>query len=400
MIKIELDGTIGAAQQLIPETLASGVPWLNSETVSHAIGYAAKPELAASYFGSFIAWMDDDTWDGNSDSSLFLLSRYRNETPGPYVMSEFAQNDASGRGLSRTGGSLQSLSLALPENGFASTYPYVVWTEAGMDTSIVDDSPMQSIYVRVTQQGLALLDDFSTGGKFRRQGLNAIANDINLFGEVDGRVVMIDGRPLEGQSIEFISPLGATVKASPDGTILYDPRGVPGLLALKRGEQRTESFVYQVDNFIHQAEAIVSFTVIGRNRWHNVLNPFDVTNDGRTDPLDVLRIVNDLNSNGTRELSQEDDETTPPAYFDVDDDGTVSPLDVLRLVNRINGVGNGEGENDSPMEMESRSLASPVGQRSDRTRTDAIDAVLAAASFQSLWEEIAKRREAKLGIRN
>ena len=84
----------------------------------------------------------------------------------------------------------------------------------------------------------------------------------------------------------------------------------------------------------------------------------------------------------------------------MDDDGTVSPLDVLRLVNRINGVGNGEGENDSPMEMESRSLASPVGQRSDRTRTDAIDAVLAAASFQSLWEEIAKRREAKLGIRN
>ena len=396
VIKVEMDGTIGLAQQLIPETLASGVPLLNSDTVSHANGYAAKPELAASYFGSFLAWMDDDTVDGNNDSSLFLLSRYRNETPGPYVISEFEQNDASGRGLSRSGGSLQSLSLGLPEYGFASTLPYMVWTEAGMQTPGSGDSPLQSVYLRVTQQGLALLDDFSTGGKFRPQGLNALANDVNLFGEGDGRVVMIDGRPLEGQSIEFISPLGATVKASPDGTLLYDPRGVPGFLALKRGVQRTESFVYQVDNFIHQAEAIVGFTVIGRNRWHNVINPFDVTNDGKTDPLDVLRIVNDLNSNGTRELSQEDDETTPPAYFDVDDDGTVSPLDVLRLVNRINGAGNGEGESGNPFDMEVSSPLSPIGRKSYRIRNDAIDSMLAAASAESLWEEITKRKESRI----
>ena len=394
VIKVEMDGTIGVAQQLIPETLASGAPLLNSDTVSHAIGYAAKPELAASYFGSFLAWMDDDTLDGNSDSSLFMLSRYRNENPGPYVMSEFEQHDASGRGLSRTGGSLQTLSLGLPEFGFASTLPYVVWTEAGMQTTELDDSPLQSVYLRVTQQGLALLDDFSAGGKFRRQGLNALANDANLFGEGDGKVIMIDGRPLEGQSIEFTSPLGAKVTASPDGTILYDPRGVPSFLALKRGEQRTESFIYQVDNFIHHAEAIVSFTVIGRNRWHNAVNPFDVTNDGRIDPLDVLRIVNELNSDGTRELSQEDEENAPPAFLDVDDDGTVSPLDVLRLVNRINGGGNAEGESHGL----SDDTTIPIGQKSDRIRTDELDALWAAGGFQTLWEEVTKRRG--LGIRN
>jgi hypothetical protein len=338
--------------------------------------------------------MDDDTLDGNSDSSLFMLSRYRNENPGPYVMSEFEQHDASGRGLSRTGGSLQTLSLGLPEFGFASTLPYVVWTEAGMQTTELDDSPLQSVYLRVTQQGLALLDDFSAGGKFRRQGLNALANDANLFGEGDGKVIMIDGRPLEGQSIEFTSPLGAKVTASPDGTILYDPRGVPSFLALKRGEQRTESFIYQVDNFIHHAEAIVSFTVIGRNRWHNAVNPFDVTNDGRIDPLDVLRIVNELNSDGTRELSQEDEENAPPAFLDVDDDGTVSPLDVLRLVNRINGGGNAEGESHGL----SDDTTIPIGQKSDRIRTDELDALWAAGGFQTLWEEVTKRRG--LGIRN
>jgi hypothetical protein len=140
----------------------------------------------------------------------------------------------------------------------------------------------------------------------------------------------------------------------------------------------------------------VSFTVIGRNRWHNVLNPFDVTNDGRTDPLDVLRIVNDLNSNGTRELSQEDEETTPPAYFDVDDDGTVSPLDVLRLVNRINGAGNGEGEIGNLLDMAVGSPLFPAGRQSYRIRNNAIDAVLAAASAESLWDEIMKRKESRI----
>jgi Ca2+-binding RTX toxin-like protein len=388
VVTIELDGAIGAARQLIPETLASGGPLLNSDTVSRAIGYAAKPELAASYFGSFLAWMDDDTFDGNSDSSIFILSRYRDTVAGPYVMSEFERNDASGRGLSRTGGSLQSLSLGLPENGFASTYPYAVWTEASMETTAVDDSRIQSVYLRVTQQGLSLVDDFSAGGKFRRQGLDVLANDINLFGEIDAKVVMIDGRPLNNQPIEFTSPLGATVKANPDGGITYDPRGVAAFRALKRGDRLTESFVYRVDNFIHQAEAIATFTVIGRNRWHNEQNAFDVNNSNSIDPLDVLVIINDLNSQGVRELPHDDDETVPPAFLDVDDDGTVSPLDVLIVINKINSDRNGEGEGESIAAV----IDTRFGSRPSAIRPEEIDAVMAAASTQFDWEEVTLRK--------
>ncbi len=388
VVTIELDGTIGAARQLIPETIASVGPLLNSQTVSRAIGYAAKPELAASYFGSFLAWMDDDTYDGNSDSSIFILSRYRDTSAGPYVMSEFERNDASGRGLSRTGGSLQSLSLGLSENGFASTYPYVAWTEASMETTGADDSRIQSVYLRVTQPGLTLVDDISVGGKYRRQGMNLLANDINLFGEIDAKVVLIDGRPLDDKPIGFTSPLGATVKANPDGSITYDPRGVAAFRALKRGARLTESFVVRVDNFIHQAEAIATFTVIGRNRWHNERNAFDVNNNNSIDPLDVLEIINDVNTQGIRELLQDDEESVPPAFLDVDDDGTVSPLDVLMVINRINSDRNGEGEGEAMAAV----LDSRLGSNASEIRPEEIDAIMAAASTQFVWEEVTLRK--------
>ena len=333
--------------------------------------------------------MDDDTFDGNSDSSIFILSRYRDMDLGPYVLREFEQSDASGRGMSRTGGSLQTLSLGLSEDGFSSTYPYVAWTEAGMQTSEADDSRMQSVYLRVTQQGLSLVDDVSTGGKFRRQGINMLANDANLFGEIAGKVVMIDGHPLNNMPIEFTSPLGALVKASPEGLITYDPRGIPRFQSLKRGERLTESFVYRVDNFIHQAEAIATFTVIGRNRWHNDRNEYDVNNNGTIDPLDVLVIINDVNAFGGRELLHDDDETVPSAFLDVDDDGTVSPLDVLKLINRINldrNSGGGEGE--------ARVAVSDArfGSTSRIIRSEEIDSLMASANMQSLWEDITIRK--------
>jgi hypothetical protein len=199
---------------------------------------------------------------------------------------------------------------------------------------------------------------------------------------------MIDGRPLDDKPIEFTSPLGATVKANPDGGITYDPRGVAAFRTLKRGARLTESFVYRVDNFIHQAEAIATFTVIGRNRWHNDVNEFDVNNNNSIEPLDVLVIVNDVNSQGVRELLQDDDETVPPAFLDVDDDGTVSPLDVLIVINKINSDRNGEGEGESIAAV----IDTRFGSRPSAIRPEEIDAVMAAASTQFDWEEVTLRK--------
>jgi hypothetical protein len=82
----------------------------------------------------------------------------------------------------------------------------------------------------------------------------------------------------------------------------------------------------------------------------NPILPFDVTADGRVDPVDVLAIINLLNrfskpdwlaSNGP--LSSED--LASFQYYDVNADGSVDPLDVLTIINLLNRrEGNGEGE--------------------------------------------------------
>jgi len=75
---------------------------------------------------------------------------------------------------------------------------------------------------------------------------------------------------------------------------------------------------------------------------------FDVNRDGFITALDVLLVINDINSKGTRSLS--------PCYFnefpngpfvDVNADGFVSPADVLDTINYINSQivsGRSEGE--------------------------------------------------------
>ena len=78
-------------------------------------------------------------------------------------------------------------------------------------------------------------------------------------------------------------------------------------------------------------------------------NPYvstDVDRDDSTSPLDVLQIVNALNSNIPRSLNAPTSSSQLPnfAYLDADGDGSLSPLDALVLINLINSRGSGEGE--------------------------------------------------------
>jgi len=71
---------------------------------------------------------------------------------------------------------------------------------------------------------------------------------------------------------------------------------------------------------------------------HNTFDPMDVDDDGESTPLDVLAVINMINS---QSASSKD-------FVDVDDDNTVSPLDALIIINQLNslptGQGGGEGE--------------------------------------------------------
>ena len=82
--------------------------------------------------------------------------------------------------------------------------------------------------------------------------------------------------------------------------------------------------------------------------WQNSRFLNDVDNDGFMSPLDVLAIVNELNS--PQYHTQQNARLVPRTnsnlpFFDVDGDGFVSPLDALIIINAINrGSSGGEGE--------------------------------------------------------
>ena len=86
--------------------------------------------------------------------------------------------------------------------------------------------------------------------------------------------------------------------------------------------------------------------------WQNLINKFDVNGDDSVDPLDVLTIINLINSRaGTSDSAKlpEFNPATPSqfSFLDVDADNSLSPLDVLQVINFINNRAfgrSGEGE--------------------------------------------------------
>lgn len=77
--------------------------------------------------------------------------------------------------------------------------------------------------------------------------------------------------------------------------------------------------------------------------WHNANNPNDVDADNTVSPLDVLTIVNYLNTVGSGPVTG----SSPPPYLDVDSDNFISPLDALVVINYLNSLSNGQGEGEA-----------------------------------------------------
>ena len=70
--------------------------------------------------------------------------------------------------------------------------------------------------------------------------------------------------------------------------------------------------------------------------WQNPKNPLDVDGDNSVSPLDVLALINELNTNGSRQLDANGPVQGVKTFFDVDGDGSISPLDVLGVINFLN----------------------------------------------------------------
>ncbi|MFN6162612.1 MAG: GEVED domain-containing protein [Planctomycetota bacterium] len=112
---------------------------------------------------------------------------------------------------------------------------------------------------------------------------------------------------------------------------------------------------------------------IGQNPYTNPLNKYDVNGDTFVSPIDVLQIVNYINS-GLPSRPPMPPVAVPP-YLDVDSDGFISALDVLNVIDFINanlpgGSGGGEGEGEGARDVGNLWIAAPpapVSQANQRT---------------------------------
>jgi hypothetical protein len=98
---------------------------------------------------------------------------------------------------------------------------------------------------------------------------------------------------------------------------------------------------------------------IGGPPWQNTASPNDVNNDAHVSPIDVLLIVNFLNTypsvsalpnpppfvpSGGAPIYPDNPGTGSDRFLDVSGDGFIAPNDALQIINLLNAGGGGEGE--------------------------------------------------------
>jgi hypothetical protein len=76
-----------------------------------------------------------------------------------------------------------------------------------------------------------------------------------------------------------------------------------------------------------------------QNTWRNPAEPLDVNADGDITAIDVLLVVNRLNTTGPGALGAAPSPSTPGfVYLDVNGDNFVSALDALQIINHLNDL--------------------------------------------------------------
>jgi len=113
--------------------------------------------------------------------------------------------------------------------------------------------------------------------------------------------------------------------------------------------------------------------------WQNPVDPFDVNEDGEVAPVDVLLVINELNSRKYVDAMGKLPPARPPEAFcyDVNGDGYAEPLDVLLIINFLNKQGGLAGESaatdreplpeagaETPLWMPATPAAPPAPRRS------------------------------------
>ena len=107
----------------------------------------------------------------------------------------------------------------------------------------------------------------------------------------------------------------------------------------------TDFFTYRANDGTGDSNiGTVTLQVDTDYSWYNCQDPRDVNDDNSVTPLDVLWIINSINSKGSHPLAKTRPEGIAKPFLDVNRDAYATPLDVLWVINYLNQRAGGEGE--------------------------------------------------------
>jgi hypothetical protein len=137
--------------------------------------------------------------------------------------------------------------------------------------------------------------------------------------------------------------------------------------------------------------------VVNIHPWHNFADPCNVDGRSGVEPVDVLLIINYINTHGSGPLPAPGP-NSPPPYLDVNADDEVAPVDVLLVINWINSQtagGSGEAEPWSDAAAGSQSDSAPWP---DAPRAEPATNALCPTS--ALWPVSDRATRATAGLLN
>ena len=230
------------------------------------------------------------------------------------------------------------MTIFLKPNAFGQTTISVTATDK--DGASVSDSFILTVNA-VNDNPVAVNDSYTSpqGEIFRTTDATGSATSAVNDNGVLANDTDVDGDALT--ALLTVAPSRGSVVVDANGTFTY----TPGPTALAG---TTDTFKYRAQDAFggtsNEATVTITFGQPLPARFQNPSNRHDVNADGFVSPIDVLIIVNLLNSRGPSIPVA--DLPGPPDYVDVNGDNNVDPRDALAIINFINsgGTSGGEGE--------------------------------------------------------
>jgi hypothetical protein len=182
--------------------------------------------------------------------------------------------------------------------------------------------------------------------------LNVIA-DVTLVQGIALHQVALSGISDGDDGLEPLNVIATSNNHNllPDPTVTYSSPDSTGTLTLNPvadevGQATVTVIVQEQDGGV----VARTFRVTIARAWQNPVEPLDVDNNTFIVPLDVLKIINELNNpkfiDGTGRLPIPPPANAPPPFLDVSGDGFATSLDVLLIINFLNTNRTGEGEDE------------------------------------------------------